>query len=97
MCQPLNLHQFWGWTWSTASLDLVHHLFGPGPHAAAVLTARMPRMGFLCQHGKEIAPKRQKRCRVGTGIGLRGVLRVNTARTFANAVANDYLCALNYA
>lgn len=86
MYQPLNLHRFYRWTWSTRI-----------SHAAAVLTARMPRMGFLCQHGKEIAPKRQKPCRVGTRIGLWGVLRVNTARTFANAVANDYLCALNYA
>ena len=54
-------------------------------------------MAFLGIGGNGIGPKRQKRGRVGTRIGHRSVLRVNTARTFANAVANDYLCALNYA
>lgn len=92
MYQSFGFHWFfWG------GLDLVHRILGPGPPLSAVLTTRTLRMGFLCQHGKEIGPKCKKRGRVDSQNAQDGVFVSTRQRTFANAVANDYLCALNYA
>ena len=84
------------WTWSTA---FCIHRLGPS-HSWTWSTATLwpclqnnPHYRQSgCKHGRGIGPKRQNRCRVCIIIGHRSVSRANTARTFANAVANDYLC-----
>ena len=46
----------------------------------AVLTAILPVVAFLCQHGRDFTEKGRFPCRVGREIGLIRVLAVNTAK-----------------